>query len=334
MSEFKGDLAMVRRSAFTLIELLVVIAIIGILIALLLPAVNAARSAARRTQCANSHKQVGLAMHSYQSARKRFVPGIVYRDNWPTGNACGVRPSIVGNMVGGYPNSYGWSALILPYVEELGVSNSFDYNESPNGMAAVKDNNFLLSGTPIKIYQCPDDPQADEYVSCCGMKSNGASELEDVRRSSLCAVVDSLDHMCADPVVKKFGSQSAIATEYANGAFGNFNGARISDINDGTSKTLFVGEALGAGSGTYRGHYWGSHNLLDTGDGINGVNTIVGGTWPSNDSYRYTGFSSYHSGGCHFLLGDGHVRFLSENIAQNVLTALTTRAGGESVNVP
>jgi prepilin-type processing-associated H-X9-DG protein len=219
-------------------------------------------------------------------------------------------------------------------VEEAAVSKSFDYNLSSNGVSAVVDNNFIVHGTPIKIYQCPDDPQAEEYVSCCGSKWNGASELEDVRRSSMCAVVDSLDHMCADPVVKKFGSRSGIATEYADGAFGNFKGARTADISDGTSKTLFIGEALGAGSGTYRGHYWGNHNLLDTGDGINGVNTIVGGKWPSNNSFRYTGFASYHSGGCHFLLGDGHVRFLSENIVQNVLSALTTRAGGESVDAP
>jgi prepilin-type N-terminal cleavage/methylation domain-containing protein/prepilin-type processing-associated H-X9-DG protein len=326
-----------RRIAFTLVELLVVIAIIGILIALLLPAVQSAREAARRSQCSNTHKQIGLAMYNFNTARRHFPPGTVYShtSNWPSGGAnspCGPRPDIpANNLVGNYPNNYSWSIYIMPYLEETGFMQLYDLREGAAGVPAVVDNNFKLSGKPLKIYQCPDDPQAGELVACCGSRTNGATEDEDVQHTSMCAVVDSVNHLCADPIPKKFGGRRNISTEYGDGAFGNFTGARHKDISDGLAKTLFVGEVLGQGSGTHIGHYWASHNLLDTADGINGPNTIVGGKWPSL-GYRYSGFASMHPGGCHFLLGDGHVRMLSETISQKVLTALTTRAGAETVS--
>ena len=100
------------------------------------------------------------------------------------------------------------------------------------------------------------------------------------------------------------------------------------DYQDGTNKTLFIGEVLGKGEGTYESHYWVSHTTLDTSEGINGPNTVVGGTWPTN-GYRDTGFASHHPGGCHFLMGGGSVAFYTDDIDQNVLNALTTRSGGE-----
>lgn len=328
-----------KRAAFTLVELLVVIAIIGILIALLLPAVQAAREAARRSQCNNSHKQVGIAMHNYNAAKRRFPPGIVYShsSNWPAGGSgspCGpIREVTTDNRVGEFPNNYSWSVLIFPFLEEAALMGRYDLKVGAAGVPAVVDNNFKLSATPIKSYQCPSNPQAGELVSCCGSRYNGATEPEDIQHTSMCVVSDTVNHLCHDPIPKKFGTPRSIPTEYNNGAFGNFQGARSAEISDGLAKTLFVGEVLGRGAGTFEGHYWAAHNMLDTADGINGSNTVVGGTWPSQ-GYRYTGFASRHPGGCHFMFGDGHVKLLTENVAQSVLSALTTRAGGETDSEP
>ena len=331
---------------FTLVELLVVIAIIGVLVALLLPAVQAAREAARRSQCANNFKQVGLGLHNFSSARKRFPPGDIYAStsNWPPGGAgssCGPIPTIVApNRVGSYHDGYGWSFFILPFVEEETLYSQFDLN-----MGASTGSNFKLCAIPIKAYQCPDDPQAGTMVHTTGGNQNGTDPREDQQHTSMCAVADSFDHMCGFPIHRKYGatnsnSSNSGISEFSDSAFGNLEGARPAHISDGLSKTLFVGEVLGGGAGTYQGHFWTTHNMLDTADGINGASTVIGGAWPlvnsngSNNNCRDTGFSSFHPGGCHFVFGDGHVQFLSENIAQNILVALTTRAGNESVTEP
>jgi prepilin-type N-terminal cleavage/methylation domain-containing protein/prepilin-type processing-associated H-X9-DG protein len=332
---------------FTLVELLVVIAIIGVLVALLLPAVQAAREAARRSQCANNFKQVGLAQHNYNSAKKRFPPGDLHviASHWPPGGAgstCGSMPLIVApNKVGNYPNGYGWSVFILPYLEEETVYDQFDF-----ALQHSTGSNFKVCAIPIKVYNCPDNPQSGTMVHTTGAAvSNGPDPRDDQQHTSMCAVTDSVDHVCGFPTHRKYGSANSNSsitaiTEYSDSAFGNLEGARPAQISDGLSKTLFVGEVLGGGPGTYHGHFWTTHNLLDTADGINGASTVVGGAWPfvnsngSNNNCRDTGFASLHPGGCHFVFGDGHVSFLSENIAQNALEALTTRAGNESESEP
>ena len=326
-----------KLRGFTLVELLVVIAIIGVLVALLLPAVQAAREAARRSQCSNNHKQIGLALHNYNGARKKFPPGVVYSNNWTNG-PCGVRPvpDAKNKMPGaGFPHSYAWSSLVLPYFEEQAVANAYDYSYGSLGIAGVADSNYRNAATPIATYQCPSNPQSGELVSCCGLKSNGKVEEEDAQHTSMCAVADADDAMCTSPVPKWYGGAGAGSVNhprYANGAFGNFDGARMKDFRDGLTKTLFVGEVLGKGAGTHIGHYWAMYNVLDTAEGINGPNTVIGGSWPADNSFRSTGFASMHPGGCHFLLGDGSVRFFDENISQTVLHALTTRAGDELVS--
>jgi prepilin-type processing-associated H-X9-DG protein len=242
--------------------------------------------------------------------------------------------------VGSYPHGYGWSFFILPYIEEESLYSQFDQSMLPS-----TGSNYPLCAIPIQAYNCPDNPQAGTMVhtaNSAGPNVGGSDPREDQQHTSMCAVADSEDHLCFYAVWhKKFGSPSATATEFSNGAFGNIEGAKISQISDGLSKTLFVGEVLGGGVGTYQGHFWTTHNLLDTKNGINGEGTVFAGPWLTTtpgvtpNNCRDTGFASYHPGGCHFVFGDGHVQFLSENISQNtVLEPLTTRAGGESVVEP
>jgi prepilin-type N-terminal cleavage/methylation domain-containing protein/prepilin-type processing-associated H-X9-DG protein len=330
-----------KRLGFTLVELLVVIAIIGILIALLLPAVQAARAAARRTQCANNFKQAGLGLHNYLSARKYFPPGALYeRSTWPA--VCGPRPvTAAGNKLGNFPGDYCWASLILPYLEEQGTSSGFDYTKTPfDNTGTAGKTNYDISAIPIKTYQCPDDPQAGELVDCCGAWTHGTHGDQDVQHTSMAAVADTHDQLCTWPIPKVYAAQGAKGvppgpdTVYSNGAFGNINAARIKDFTDGLTKTLFVGEVLGKGADTYKGHYWVARNMCDVAGGINGPDTVVGGAFPEDAAPKYgwrgTGFASRHSGGCHFMMGDGSTRFISETISQTTLEYLTTRAGGDT----
>jgi hypothetical protein len=234
---------------------------------------------------------------------------------------------------------YGWSALILPYLEEQGISGRFDYDKTVfDDTGTLGQRNYDISAIPVKTYQCPDDPQAGELVDCCGLLTHGTVDDQDVQHTSMAGVADTHQMLCTWPIPKVYGAQGAKPTQdpiYVNGAFGNIYPARIKDFTDGLTKTLFVGEVLGKGEGTYKGHYWPARNILHTAGGINGPDTVIGGAYPEDAAPKYgwrgTGFASYHSGGCHFLLGDGSTRFLSETISQTTLEYLTTRAGGESV---
>jgi prepilin-type N-terminal cleavage/methylation domain-containing protein/prepilin-type processing-associated H-X9-DG protein len=291
---------------FTLVELLVVITIIGILIALLLPAVQAARGAARRLQCASNFKQVGIALHNYHAAKGCFPVGIFDPSSRPRA-----------------PGYWGWSTYILPELEQQAVYDMFDWGAGGGFFAAGK--NREACAIKITAYVCPDDPQGGELAFVSGSGQNGPHPDDDGAVTDMCGVVDSsewLDPNRSPPLYwpRQFPQ--------VDGVFGANYCCAIHDIKDGTSNTLAVGEVTGAGTGTHVANVWMGWNLLDTRDGVNGFYTVPGGTYPSGlIGSESTGFASFHPGGCHFLLADGSVQFLSHNIAQNLLTALTTRDG-------
>ena len=285
-----------RRIAFTLVELLVVITIIGILIALLLPAVQSAREAARRMSCANNFKQVGLAMHNYHTAHQCFPPGMI-RPGW------------------------GWGAFILPYLEQQAAHEGIHFDgDSYFDPGSTRE----MAALHIEAYLCPSDPQGGELVACCSWGTNGSDPDEDVRQSNMVGVADSEDWT--------YDGIRPHELAQADGVMAAADGCRIARIKDGTSNTLMIGEVTGKGPGTYRGHFWVQWALLDTRDGINGPFTVPGGNWPSSGGLRETGFSSFHPGGCNFVFCDGSVHFMSESIAHDVLAKLTTRAGGEPIS--
>ena len=293
----KGEYLM-RRPGFTLVELLVVITIIGILIALLLPAVQAAREAARRIHCSNNFKQVGLALHNYHSTHKCFPPGMLF-----------VRQPHA---------AFGWAAYILPYVEQRAVHEMIDFE----GTSYFAPGGTREGGAKrIEAYLCPSDPQGGELVSCCSDGHVGPGDEEDCRQTNMGGVMDS--QRWYNWYVER------LPLSEADGIFAFRNGCKISKITDGTSSTLMIGELTGAGPGTHSAHFWITHDIISTRDGINGPWTIPGG---GSFQFYDGGFSSYHPGGCHFTMADGSVHFLSENIARHVLVALTTRAGGEPIS--
>ena len=313
-------------SGFTLVELLVVITIIGILIALLLPAVQAAREAARQVQCRNNFKQVGIAMHGYHETRGCFPPGAILWYRGKMGATCMVPQS----PVPAYYAGFGWGAFILPELDQQGLYDSLDFNgvqyyenTDPNGV------NRRYGRTRLAMHLCPSDPQQGEIVWVSAAAGNVIG-VDGSRQSNMAGVADSVNWTCDQTWPKYFGGGPTMA----NGVMGNREPCKINDISDGTSSTLMIGEVTGGGPGTFEGNMWVSWSMCDTSNGINSGVTVPGGGTYGSGLYANKfaeGFSSYHPGGCHFLLADGSVQFVSQNIAADVLAALTTRAGGEVI---
>ena len=279
-----------------------VIAIIAILIALLLPAVQAAREAARRTQCANNFKQLGLALHNYHSAQGRFPPGAIYRHP-------------MYDPPGGYYNGAGWSVYILRYLEQGAVYDVWDWSEEH---VTYGTRSFQAGANRIAVFKCPSDPQDETIQTGVGFWWN----------TNVAGIADK-DTPWMDPCQMWVSDYS---DSPADGMLFNLRGIRVADVFDGTSNTLMVGEITGGEPGSNDGWIYVNGTLFSTAFGINGPGTIPGdGVWnricDPGDS-----LSSYHPGGCHFLRADGSAHFTSENVDAETLAALTTRAGGEVIS--
>lgn len=319
-----------RPAGFTLIELLVVIAIIAILIALLLPAVQQAREAARRTQCKNNLKQLGLALHNYHDVFLTFP---------------------IGNLYAGTKTSNGWSwiAYILPYIELTNDYDQLDFSYAdPAGsgrcsefMGRTETNNPSVTWTwkQVKpILNCPSDPNGGRIFS--GKTGSGDYEID----NGTMAVANylgvsgrTLNWDCGMGSLWSITSPDGIPCQNTSGyegVFYNNSRVRIQDIPDGTSNTAMVGERGQNQSLTYgwplcgRGYpplYSGrKDHILEMFTFSKGVPDDNPDSGPSNQKYW-----SWHPGGAQFLLADGSVHFLSYNINNATYQALGTRKGGE-----
>jgi len=305
---------------FTLVELLVVIAIIAILIALLLPAVQAAREAARRTQCTNHFKQVGIAFHNYHSAFDTFPPGTLYFHT-------AAPPPVNHRVWYGFP----WSAVILPYAEQ---SEIFDRMEEAPGIFGPY-NDPCFGEKRITFYSCPSDFQHELVgVGTLGTNCDGTNDNDnkDWYKTNVYGVIDKDSTWFANkgedvPITSEIFQTPAY---YGDGILLNVDTIRISEIFDGTSQTLLIGEVTGGESGSHDGNSWAGFTLRSTIGHINGEGTIPG----EGEFYRHPkqGYSSYHPGGCHFGMADGSVQYISENIDPAILAALTTRGNGEPIS--
>ena len=289
---------MVARRAFTLIELLVVIAIIAVLIALLLPAVQQAREAARRTQCRNNLKQIGLALHNYHDAHGCFPIGDM-------GRIGGTSPCQREQPSTTFPS-------LLPFLDETAIYNSINFDH-----CYFFSSNYTAAGQVLQQLLCP---------------SNANPTTHTVGRwswSSRKAVTHYVG--CAG-----WGTRTYEAVwSMKNGILFGLSNVKIRDVRDGTSNTLLAGEQEEAGHTLYGTNQplWIQGEEMDNRPtvacacyAINGLARIVSG------STRYKAFGSYHEGGAFFLFCDGQVRFLSENMDMTTFRALSTRANNEIID--
>ncbi|QDU44779.1 DUF1559 domain-containing protein [Symmachiella dynata] len=307
------------RSGFTLIELLVVIAIIAILIALLLPAVQQAREAARRTQCRNNLKQIGLALHNYAETFGVFPPGYVAK--------------IPNNKTSSEQSLWAWGTLILPYLEQgnlyevLSPDSTLaeDQLTTPEGLAALR--------TPLPAFRCPTDigPALNDFDNTHNdsimvgayynrqLTSDGTDKIP-IATSNYVMVMDSGNS--TTPAVYPADYGAARGMGYQNSS------VRFRNVIDGTSNTIHVGERawkygdVVAGAGTIyaisasvpdldQGSSWnikaaGTNVLSLPYDGINHSS--------SNQQHQARSFNSPHTGGAFFVFCDGSVHFLSDSI--------------------
>lgn len=340
-----------QRYGFTLVELLVVIAIIGILVALLLPAVQAAREAARRSQCQNNFKQVGIALQNYVNTNTVFPSGTIYSMSAAKSKCVGV-PSYVANgvTVPSY-EGFGWGAFLLPYLEEQSVYDMIDFSYKSGEPQPVwkdkawagHDSSWEAEGKLVATFICPSEVNEQGWVDCCSARGQfsppGVNDPYDWRLSNMAGIADSIDAFCFlyQPV------------HNGKGTMYNFSRVGPKKITDGLSQTAIVGEATSGrgldldGQEVWVGETWVTRSVADMHNGINGPGSLPGGRDDAIDPFdgdggnrhdeyhRENGFSSYHPGGAHFGFADGSVQFLNEDTNQLVLYARATRADGEVI---
>lgn len=297
------------RLGFTLVELLVVIAIIGVLVSLLLPAVQQAREAARRMQCGNNLKQIGLAMHNYADTYRAFPPG-----------------RITATWEGAMAVQSGWPAAILPQMEQGNLADQYHY-ELPHFVAENQ------ASVQVKLggFVCPSTPDSDRMVQL----STGpavAQLLED-------------RYGAAGDYFVRFGNATNSQGFTATTAFESNAPTRLNLFLDGLSNTLLVGEIAGRPNLYLKRKRqdiqtnqpgwaaWSSPQALQLrgyladGTGEGAFECIV-------NCANQQGLFSFHPGGVNNLAGDGGVRFLSETTDIDVVFALHTRDGREVASLP
>lgn len=315
------------RPAFTLVELLVVIAIIGVLVALLLPAVQAAREAARRAQCQNNMKNLSLATLSYEATNKRLPAGRWGCDGTADQNCS---PFAWSRSASGF-------LPLLPFIEQASLFINIDVTDgpwkTPNNVAerdtttGLHGNNQKLVETPLQIMNCPTDtkeqfvtfkptPEAtSSYAFCIG--THGPSYKTGNGAKYRVAIGTSRP------------TDGAFAYIYQN----ERHGAALKELTDGTSATIFFGETIDGHLPETRNRWTAAGRYVDSLRSTeNPMNAAVGLGWSEHtaDGYPTTGaFASRHPSGAQFAYGDGHVEFLSEDIALGVYQAASTAAGAE-----
>lgn len=305
---------------FTLIELLVVIAIIAVLIALLLPAVQQAREAARRSQCTNNLKQLGLALHNYHDT----VNILPYASN--------------GAAWGG--PSHTWNEFILPYIDNAPLYGKINFNvvnsDNSNPLTTGGPTNFALLTQPMKFQQCPSNPFANSVtkIDGGGFDQFGQNQVECYAPCSGSQNSDGVGPDCATVGSPTWciapGSDWNNASPGANpGMFSGRNAwaCRFRDVTDGMSNTMMLGERRGESmhhGATFTNNFQGAY----TGQKINSPSA----TWATPTNYKQNmGFSSRHTGGAFVLFGDGRVKFLSDNINYQTYCYLGDKADGNVI---
>lgn len=292
------------RFAFTLIELLVVIAIIGVLMSMLFPAVQSIREAARRTQCANNLRQIGLAIHNYESAFKRLPPG--WEDHLESGEP-----------------GWGWAAILLPYIEGNNVHKNIQFD------VAIEDPvHEGVRTTFLSVFACPSDDGSDVFEIHAG-DGHDHDHFTGSAPSSLRPDDDHeeevLFQIAKSNYVGVFGTFEIHDAPYdGDGIFYGNSETRFRDVKDGLSNTLMIGERCSElGQSIWHG------NIPEAEANFARILGIADHHGPNHPEAHFDDFRSYHPGGVNFLRADVSVFFVSENVNEELYRAMATRDGGE-----
>ncbi|PQO30228.1 DUF1559 domain-containing protein [Bremerella cremea] len=336
---------------FTLVELLVVIAIIGVLIALLLPAVQQAREAARRMSCSNHLKQFGLAIHNYHDTYKQFPP-----QGLPQSHGAG-----------GWARQASWFVRILPFIEQKAaydnapfIDSSFDNHSA--GWTAPNRAWRPMSQARVEIFNCPSSPLPQVYSQATSSQTQSLGapaeievQIPDYAANSGCAFKGGTNNTQHPTTFWGWGGRSAdngvIPSIFRNVGSTPWTGSKVSfaSVIDGSSNTIAIGEQSDfyqrdkdTRAGYVRGGFWsgGSSDVMSS-EMNNYVVTVfpinaVSVGWPGtsrneNATYNNTAFRSAHPGGAQFALTDGSVQFIADTISFSTYTALMDRADGVPV---
>jgi prepilin-type N-terminal cleavage/methylation domain-containing protein len=347
-----------RRRGFTLVELLVVIAIIGVLVALLLPAVQAARAAAARSSCSNNLKQMGLALHNFHDTYGTF-PAALIHPGWHSSATTNARrykgPEVdYTNQTQYYVYNHSGFIALLPYVEQAPLHAQYNYqyvgsSRNGNGSAAtigpdpMPNPNRVVATTYLKVFTCPSDKNPAFQVTA-NPRTADAYEREDTRRSNyFFNIVNNIDQTAF------YDAQSALN----KGPFGINGAATMATIRDGTSNTIAIGESKQIHGSSSYGPYWGAglHTAV-TGRILGSPHGTTAHCWTPNYSYYWDtvccptctsftsvnrplqyawGFGSWRPGTTQFVMCDGSVKGISNTVNLAVWYAQGTIEGGEAV---
>ena len=307
-----------HHCGFTLVELLVVIAIIGVLVALLIPATQAAREAARRSQCLNNLKQMGLALHNYHDLQKQLPKG-------------GAGVASLTNPAARAAACLSWGAALLPGLEQQGLYDRIEQNQP-----YLHSTNLAAGEQVLTVFLCPTAPNSERT------KPNG-----DAPTSTAKFAITNYGGNWGERALRCYPSTNC-PNNYADQGdssgqgrgvllFGAERTIGLKDITDGTSHTIAVGESPEGLHGIWIGH----KNFFDQSAPLN-AHTAAKAKWDSCASMFQSGagnfcdfgqeFNSYHAGGAQFLFADGSIHFLPHQIEYVTFASLLSRCGNETIS--
>lgn len=328
------------RTAFTLIELLVVIAIIAVLIALLLPAIQQAREAANRSQCANNLKQIGLALHNYVETNTMFPPGCL----------AGTGTHLAGSGTN-------WRTFLLPYLDQETLHDQLNFSSTARwannaGQGGLAGGNEILRNLVVSVYKCPSSP--------LGPFAKGTYEANNDFQTMNHDYVGIEGTHGNDPATSQSPRAYSANRGWtaSDGVFLTYRNVNLAAVSDGTSKTIAIGEQSNftwpRSQTDVRNNYWGgwagSEEVCASGvvcsegrrTGMTVIHTFppnVGGAlppWPAffgaNRGQHYnTALTSAHPGGVHCLLVDGSTILVSDRIDMSILRRAASRNDGSTL---
>jgi prepilin-type N-terminal cleavage/methylation domain-containing protein len=293
----------VDRNGFTLIEVLVVIGVVGVLLALLLPAIQQARETARRGQCANNIRQLGLALHNYHDAHEVFPPGAILS------------------------NELSWHVFVLPMLDQGTLYSQFNFDQGQYFAAAVNNKNNPHGLTKVPQYLCPSGTHERSLTS---------ADAVDGQKTYTTHYYGIMGPRGDNPTGGTYELAPGYGPFSVHGILGYESSKGFTDITDGASATFVVGEISWNDANGYRTWVRGVNGNPMSGakNVLHPINTVFyGGTY--RDDGNASGFNdislgSEHPGGTHVLMGDGAVRFVSETVDMVLYKNTASIDGGEA----